>query len=76
MKALGAFVILSAAVVTAVPAQAKHHGRTHHPQHYRTTNNWEYSNWQYAPYSLPHAQDRIDPSRPGGLDPSFTPRGR
>jgi hypothetical protein len=76
MKALGAFVILSAALVTAVPAQAKHHGRPHHPRHYRTTNDWQYSNWQYAPYSLPHAQDRIDPSRPGGLDPSFNPRGR
>jgi len=69
MKVLGAFVILYAAIVT--PVSAKHHGRTHDHRHYRATNTW-----QYAPYSVPPALDRIDPSRPGGLDPSFTPRAR
>ena len=69
MKVLGALLILSATIVT--PVSAKHHGRTHDSRHYRATNMW-----QYAPYAVPPALDRMDPSRPGGLDLSFTPRGR
>jgi hypothetical protein len=68
-KVLGTIAILCAAVVT--PVLAKHHGRTHNHWHYRAPNTW-----QYAPYAVPHALDRIDPSRPGGLDPSFTPRAK
>jgi hypothetical protein len=69
MKVLGAIVILSAVIVT--PVSAKHPGRTHGHWLNRATNTW-----RYTPYAVPHALDRIDPSRPGGLDPSFTPRGR
>ena len=69
MKVLVTVVILSASVAT--PASARHHGRTYVHWHYRPANTW-----QYAPYPVPHALDRIDPSRPGGLDPSFTPRAR
>jgi hypothetical protein len=69
IKMLGAIVFLSVAIVT--PVSAKHHGRAHNHWHYRAPNTW-----QYAPYPVPHALDRIDPSRPGGLDPSFTPRAK
>jgi hypothetical protein len=68
-KVLGTIAILCAAVVT--PVSAKHHGRTHNHWHYRAPNTW-----QYAPYAVPLPLDRIDPSRPGGLDPSFTPRAK
>jgi hypothetical protein len=50
-------------------SKAKHHGGRH--QTYRAVG---------APpavsYSVPPALDRRDPTRPGGLDPSFNPRGR
>jgi hypothetical protein len=76
MKVLGALIILSAVLPT--PVSAKHHGRTHDQRHYQTTNTWQYAPFGYAPYeaNVPHALDRIDPSRPGGLDSSFTPRAR
>jgi hypothetical protein len=78
-KAPGAIVILSAVIVT--PAFAHYDSKTghhaggrhhhHHHQHHRSTNTMP-----SAPYSTPSALDRRDPSRPGGLDPSFNPRGR
>ena len=61
-------VVLAAALA---PASARHHGRTHDHWYYRPAYTWH-----QVPYGVPHALDRIDPSRPGGLDPSFTPRGR
>jgi len=79
MKLLDALVIpFVLSTVLATPVSAKHHGRTHEQWHYQPTNNWQYAPYVYAPYeaNVPHALDRIDPSRPGGLDPSFTPRGR
>jgi|GEM_PF-3642066 len=79
-KMLAALVIASAAVVTAVPAHATHHGRTHHRWHASAPNQGQYPNWGYSPqYSLcggPCRPGQIDPSRPGGLDASFTPRAK
>ena len=76
MQVLGTIIILSA--VLATPVSAKHHGRIHYQRHYQTTNTWQYAPCGYVPYeaNVPHALHRIDPSRPGGLDSSFTPRGR
>ena len=76
-KAPGAIVVLSVAVVTPAfahhDAKTGHHagGRHHHYHHRRTANAMP-----SAPHSIPSALDRRDPSRPGGLDPSFNPRGR
>ncbi len=77
MKVLGALIIFSAVLATPVSAK-HHHGRIHDQRHYQTTNTWQYAPYVYVPYeaNVPHALDRIDPSRPGGLDSSFTPRGR
>jgi hypothetical protein len=79
-KAPGAIVILSAVIFSAViatPAFAHydsktgHHAAGHHRHHHRSANTMP-----SAPHSIPSALDRRDPSRPGGLDPSFNPRGR
>jgi len=76
MKILSVLVILAAAAVMSLPAQAKHHHLTHHHWHHRAANAWQYSNWQYSPCGAPCRPGQIDHSRPGGLDPSFTPRGK
>jgi hypothetical protein len=71
-KAPGAVVILSAVIVT--PAFAHHDLKTvHHAggHHHRPVNAVP-----SVSHSIPSALDRRDPSRPGGLDPSFNPRGR
>jgi fermentation-respiration switch protein FrsA (DUF1100 family) len=74
-RMMGAVLVVSAVVITPAFAhhgwKTKHHGGTHGHRHYRAV-----SAPPSAPYSVPPALDRRDPSRPGGLDPSFTPRGR
>jgi hypothetical protein len=67
----GAVVVFSAAIAEPVlarqPATPKPRPTYHHPVHeYRAQPD-------LTPYPLPHALDRRDPSRPGGLDPSFNP---
>jgi hypothetical protein len=74
-KVPGAVLILS--VVLVAPAFAHrgskttHHGGGDHRHHHRPVITAP-----SAPHSIPSALDRRDPSRPGGLDPSFNPRGR
>ena len=77
MKALGAVIILSAAVAT--PAFAKEHGRAY--DRYRGA----YNQLSGPSYAIPETRaDRNienfgfsgrDPSRPGGWDPSLNPSG-
>lgn len=76
-KATGAFVIVSVVVVTPAlshhDSKTGHHagGRHHHYHHHRSANAMP-----SVRHSIPSALERRDPSRPGGLDPSFNPRGR
>jgi len=70
MRALG-FVMIAFAGMT--PTVAKHAPKPTLTNR-RPHNNWNDRSYLGKPaYAAPPTLDRSDPSRPGGIDPSFSP---
>ena len=76
-KMIVAVSLAALAFATAGPSLAgpglKHHATPKHRPTYHHRIHEYRAQPDVAPYPLPHALDRRDPSRPGGLDPSFNP---
>lgn len=81
LKALGALIILSAAVATPAFAQPAHHGRAYDRSNYRGAYN-QLNGPSYAAPQTEFGRNREnfgfsgrDLSRVGGEDPSLNPSG-